>query len=199
MSVLNGIIPPQGFEIIRDRIASILADEIIHQHALTSDSDLDLDVWMERFIPFGKEELPAINVSLASGLFSGHTQKQTDGTYIYFIDCHTKAASTEDDQGDRLATIKLHRLLGICRAILENPRYQTLGFTQPYISNRHCTELSIADPGKQDAVNSIMGRLAFSVKVRETMELIDAPLLARSDTRIKLYQTDKGYFYSAYA
>lgn len=199
MSLINGIIPQQSFELVRDRIGQILALEIANQFTLTSNSDFDLDVWVERFVPFDKEELPTINVSLATGGFTGHTQKSTDGTYTYFIDVFTKAISTDDEKGDQMASVKLQRLLGMCRAILENPRYKTLGFDPPSIFNRHCESISIAEPGKQDATSSVMGRLAFSVKVLETVELIDPVLIGRSDTRVKLYETDKGYFYAFYA
>jgi hypothetical protein len=199
MSLINGIIPPQNFELVRDRIAEILTTEVANQFILTSNPDFDLDIWIERSIPFDKEELPTINGNLATGSFSGHTQKTTDGTYTYFIDCFTKAVSTDDDKGDQLASIKLQRLLGICRAILEDPKYKTLGFSPPSIFNRHCESLSIAEPGKQDAASSVMGRLSFIVKVPETVELITPILLGRNDTRVKLFETDRGYFYSVYA
>lgn len=199
MSLINGIIPNQNFEIVRDRIAEILATEFSSQFILTSNSDFDLDVWLERFIPFDKEELPAINVGLATGTFSGHDQKKTDGTYTYFIDAYAKADSSENDQGDTKANIKLQRLLGMIRAMLENPRYKTLGFDPPSIFNRHCESLSIADPGKQDATSSVMGRITFLVKVPETVELINPVLLGRMDTRVKLHETDRGYFYALYA
>lgn len=199
MSVINGIIPSQKFETIRDKIGSILADELANQCSLTSDPVLDLDVWVERFIPFDESELPAVNVSLATGNFAGHTQKSTEGTYTYFIDVHTKAPTTAVDKGDSLAMVKLQKILGVCRAILEDPKYKTLGFDAPIIFNRKFETLAIADPGKQDAASAVMGRLGFLVKTTETVELINAPLIGRSDTRIKLFETDKGYFYAAYA
>lgn len=199
MSVIDGIIPPQKFEIIRDRIGEILGDEFANQYSLTLNADLDLAVWVERFIPFDESELPAINVSLATGAFGGHAQGTTEGTYTYFIDVHTKAASTDDDKGDSLASMKLQKILGICRAILENPKYKTLGFTAPIIFFRKCETLSISDPGKQDAASAVMGRIGFSVKTTETVDLIIPTQLGRSDTTVKLYLTDRGYFYSAYA
>jgi hypothetical protein len=199
MSVIDGIIPPQKFEVIRDKICEILADEIANQFILTSDSTLDLDVWKERFIPLDESELPAINVSLATGNFAGHSQGTTEGTYSYFIDVHTKAATTSDDQGDSLAMLKLQKILGICRAILEDPKYKTLGLTAPIIFFRKCETLSISDPGKQDAASAVMGRIGFSVKTTETVELITPSLIGRNETTVKLYLTDRGYFYSVYA
>lgn len=199
MSLITQAIPPQAFEIVRDRIGAILADEINRQFIITGDAELDLDVWVERFVPFDKEEIPTVNVSLVSGAFSGHTQKNTDGLYSYAIDVHAKAKSSEDDRGDSLAVIRLHRLMGICRAILENPYYKTLGFTPPFIMNRHCESVSIADPGRQDATSAAMGRLIFSVRVIENTELVSPAALYMNNTRVKLHETDKGYFYAAYA
>ena len=198
MSVINGIILPQNFEIIRDRLGAILADELAKQFTLTGNSDFDLDVWVERFVPFDKEELPTVNVSLASGNFSGQTQKQVDGTYTYFIDAFTKAISKETEKGDQVAVFKLQKLLGVCRAIIENPKYKTLGFSAPIIYNRHCEALSIADPGKQDGTSSVMGRLTVVVKVPETTELINPVSLNVSAAHVRLHETDRGYFYASY-
>jgi hypothetical protein len=199
MSELTGIIPQQAFEVIRDRLGAILSDELNNQFVLTGNADFDLEVWIERFIPFDKEELPAINVSFSGGPYAGHTVKQSEGTYTYFVDVHTKAKTTEDDKGDALATTKLHRLLGMCRSILENPSYKNLGFVAPYISNRHIERIDIADPGKQDAISERMGRLSVSVRVVETTELIDPPPLVSNLTTIKMSTTEKGYFYAAYS
>jgi hypothetical protein len=199
MSLINGIIPKQAFELIRDRIAEILSVEMANQFALTSNTDFDMDVWVERFVPFDKEELPTINVSLATGSLAGHTQKTTEGTYTYFVDVHAKAVSRDDEHGDSVASIKLHRLIGVCRAILENPRYKTLSFDAPLIFNRHCESISIAEPGRQDAVSSVMGRISFVVKAIETVELLTPVLIGRSDTQVKLFENDRGYFYSVYA
>jgi hypothetical protein len=200
MSLITQAIPPQAFELIRDRIGEILTTEINKQYTLTYDEELDIDaVWVERFIPFDKEEMPAINVTLISGNLSGHTQRNTDGQYTYAIDVYTKAKSRDDDPGDALATRRLHRLIGICRAILESPYYPTLAFTPPFIANRHCESISIAEPGRQDAVSAIMGRLTFVVRVPESMELKTPTSIAFSNTSVKINTTDKGYFYAAYA
>jgi uncharacterized protein YcnI len=44
-----------------------------------------------------------------------------------------------------------------------------------------------------------MGRLIFSVEVPEGMELAVPMLLAGYDTRIKMGDTDRGYYYSGNA
>ena len=81
MPKITQAIPPQAFEIIRNRIGLILAEEIDNQSILTYDPDLDLTVWVERTVPFDKTELPSVNVSLARGSYDSKTYRETDSTY----------------------------------------------------------------------------------------------------------------------
>lgn len=197
MSVIPSIIPPQAFEIIRDRIGSILADELLNQSVLDANNpEIKATVWVERFVPFSHTEMPACNVMLSRGQLDGHSAIRTDGTYTYFIDFYTKAVTTAALQGDTVAIFRLHKLIGMARAILENPRYKTLGFVPPFIMFRRAGEITIADPGQQDAISSVMGRLVFNVKVTENTELIAPAIIAGYNTSVKLHETDLGYFYS---
>jgi len=199
MAIIINPIPTQNFEKIRDRIALILFTEFENQYFLSYDNDLNLPVWVERTLAFDHTEAPAINVSLASGNFDNKDQRAEDGTYLYNIDVYTKAKSIEGadiNGGDQRATIKLHRLLGMCRAILEHPDYFRLLFPPPSISNVKVVSLAFADPGKQDAENVMMGRLVFSVRVPETVELKVANLIDGYDTAVKMDLTDSGYVFS---
>jgi hypothetical protein len=203
MSLITGIIPPQNFEVVRDRIGVILADELAHQYQLNgNNADLKAPVFVERFTPFGQDELSAVNVCLAKGLFTGQTQVQTDGNYTFNIDVYHKAKSqaNPDKKGDSLAMFRLQKILGMIRVILENPQYKTLGFTPPSIMNRHVQSIEIADPfSKQhDAVSSVMGRLSYSVRVNETCDLLNPAMIGGYETKVKLYLTDEGYFYAGY-
>jgi hypothetical protein len=197
MSVIQGPISPQAFEVVRDRIAEILADELHNQSVLAGDDEIDANVFVERFIPFDKTDMPAVNVMLARGTIDGQSAIQSDGTYLFNIDAYTKAPSSDVQMGDSIAIVRLHKLIGLCRAILENPRYKTLGFQPPFIMNRRAVEISIADPDSKanDGMCSAMGRLVFSVKVPESCELIVPPLIAGYNTQVKLELTDKGHMY----
>ena len=55
-SIIENIIPNQKFELIRDKIALILFDEIGNQKTLTNNSDLDVKVFLERFVNFDKTD-----------------------------------------------------------------------------------------------------------------------------------------------
>lgn len=189
-------IPPQKFELIRNRIAEILYIEIENQWVLSYDADLIIPVWVERTVPYDHNEAPCINVNLANGNYDNKDATIVDGTYQYNIDCYTKAKANGVDGGDKLATIKLHRLLGVCRAILENQAYFNLAFDQPYIGHTEVSSLSIAEPGNKDADHVMMGRLTFTVRAPETSELKEANLIEGYDTSVKLLLTDKGYVFS---
>jgi len=192
---LTGIIPQQSFELVRDRIGSILGTEVLNQFTLSANSALDADIWIERFVPFGHEELPAINVNFDSGNFSSHDQVQADGGYRFNIDCYSSAKTSSSKDGDSLAIINLHRLIGVCRAILENSVYKTLGFNAPFVMNRHIESMQIADPGKQDAASTVMGRLVMNVRLPETTELLSPTDLNSYYTTVKLEETENGYLY----
>jgi hypothetical protein len=196
-AIINTIIPPQSFEIVRDRIGRILADELLNQLVITGDTDLNVGNYIERTLQFDKVKLPAVNVMLAEGTYGGQTVIQSDGTYRYYIDVYVKSKSSDTDPGDQHAMRKLHRLLGVCRAILEDARYKTLAFTTPpgFIMNRHIESLQIQNPNQKehDATNSVMGRLIMSVKVPEVTSYIIPKTILEYVTNVRLDSTDEGY------
>lgn len=196
MAQIKKIIPPQYFEVIRNRIAEILADELDNQFLLTYDTDFEVDVYIERFVPFDHTDTPAVNVSFSGGSYDNQTAIDVDGSYSYFIDVFTKADTTNDDRGDKLAMFKLHKLLGVCRAIIQNPIYKTLGFEPPFLMSRQISNISIAQPKDSEALSVVMGRLILSIVAPEDTQLLTAKLIKGFDTQVKLSLTDKGYIYS---
>lgn len=200
MAVIQGEIGRQSYELVGDRIAEILADELPEQFALSTaapelKSVLAAQVFTERVVPFDKTEVPCVNVQLASGDYSGQTVKQSDGTYTFFIDCYASAKNTEDAKGDQYALIKLKKLMGVIRAILQDTRYKTLGFTAPFVMSRQVTGIAISNNAQQDATHTVMGRITLVVKVPETVELIEPELIAGYQTTVKLFETELGYLW----
>lgn len=181
---------------MRDRIADILYDELDIQSQLNYDTDLDVEVLIECTNPIDKTEASVIIVSLASGSYANKNQGGVDGTYTYNIDVFTNSKTTESTAGDKNAALKLQRLLGLCRAILEDPVYRTLGFAAPFISRVNCVDIKIADTGRDDAVNTAMGRLTFNVVLNESSKLLIPNLIEGYDTVVKLGETANGYSYS---
>jgi hypothetical protein len=198
MSKITTLIPTQAFEVIRDRIGEILADEILNQfNVITQNKELNAKVWVERFMKFDHAELPAVNVMLAKGLYSSQTAVQADGTYSYNIDVYQRSESDSEKDGDSRAITLLHRLLGVCRGILEHPEYMTLGFARPFIMSRHFKDIAIADPNPENLESIVMGRLTFEVKAPETYNIKGYPLIAGYETSVKLELTDKGFLYKS--
>lgn len=198
MSKILDPIGERSFETIRNRITEILIDELFRQVAITYDESLDATIYLERYVPLDKTELPAVVVSLAEGDFSNFKQGAKDGTYQFFIDCFVRGASDSTDGGDTRSTKRLHRLMGVCDAILSNPVYKTLGFSPPFISHTEVSSMKIADPrSMKDAENVMMGRLTFSVRAVETTELLVPTIATGYDTQIQVSNSDEGYFWSS--
>jgi len=193
LSKITTIIPIQNFELIRDRVAQILTDELAQQFVLSGDADNNATVFLERTIPVDKTETPLVNVNLNRVSLETQVQVNTDAVVLFNIDVYHSSKSDSTNAGDQLAVLKLHRLMGICRAILEDPQYKTLGFATPFIMNRHVESLDIAESGKQDAVSFSMGRLVFSVKIPENTALLVPTVAAGFDTSLTLELTAKGY------
>jgi len=199
MSLINTVIPPQSFEIVRDRLGRIIADELDNQFQISYNPDLKVKNWIERFLQFDKTELPSVNVMFSEGSYGGQTTIQSDGTYKYYVDCYVNAKSRENDPGDVRAMVKLQRLLGVCRAIVEDPRNKTLQFgVRPgFVMSRHVESIQIQNPNQKehDADSSVMGRLVVSVKVPETTSYIQPVNVKDFFTTIKLADTEMGYLW----
>ncbi len=186
-SKIVGLIPRQGFELIRDRICQILSEEFEMQLILGGDYDLRFD----------KTELPSINVGLERGDEESSHQGQSEWTYRYWIEINTRGENEDDSRGDTQSKIKVQKIMGIARAILENPVYKTLGFPAgQLIRHRHVESYVFAEPTKQDADNCTMARMILVVKSIETTELLEAKLLSNWNTTVKLHETEKGYYWS---
>lgn len=196
MSNITAEITPQGFEIIRDRIGEILADEFVAQFAIHSDSDRNPDVFVERITPIGKEEFPLVSVLYSRTSYDNNTAVSMKGKNFYNIDVYTGARSTSSEDGDSRAQKKLGRLLGMVRAILASPHYIRLGFAPPFIERTEVLDIEIADPrDDQNSSNMVMGRLVFQVDAPETVEQIQPTLAEGYDTQVKLDETEKGFVY----
>jgi len=188
-------IPKQSFELIRDQVASILALEWADQDAFQV-TNANTQVYTERIVPPEANEQRIINVMVNNVAFDGHTVQQTDDTVTLFIDCYVKAKFTKTQNGDQLALSRLHRMLGTCRAILENTRYKTMGFTAPFIMHRRALRIEIAQPNTQNADSHVMGRLVFEVKAPDANEGVEGVLFGQNDTTVFLNETNKGYLWT---
>lgn len=196
MALINTIIPVQAYERIRDRIAEILLEEITNQFQLTGDPDIQAKVFLERNVPLDKTNIPGVVVTFIGGQYSGQTVRDSEGNYTYAVDVCHGAKSTQDNPGDTISMYRLHKLLGKCRTILEDPKYKTLGFTPPFIMRSKIERIDLVNPIPGDAVSISMGRLTLAVRAPENADLIVPKLIDGYDTVVKLGNTEQGYVYS---
>ena len=196
MSKLELIIPSQNVELIRDRIATILVDEIANQIVLGADLETNSKVFVERFHAIDKSEAPVINLMYARTGYDNNTAITSDGKNAYHIDHYTKGKTTDLKKGDRTSKERLLRNMGITRAILESPHYLTLGFAPPFIMRTTVISQEIADPrDDKDGSNMSMGRLTFEVDAVEDTEQITPRVAEGYDTTVIIEETALGHLY----
>jgi len=197
MPEIVNAITARNYELIRDRIANILAIELPYQATLNSDVGLNPTIEIERFVPVKDTELPLVNVMLLRGDYDSYTTIQQCGTYMYHIDIYTKSKWSDDDRADKLAFMKLQRLTGVIQAILSDSKYITLGFAPPSLSRVQVNSIKFADPANnKDASSSVMARLEFEVRVPETVEIAALSLIGGYDTSVIMGNTAQGYVFS---
>jgi hypothetical protein len=199
MPPINSIIPPAGFELVRDQIAGIIYSELFNQFRIAYDPDFNAAVLIEDMDPIDQaRSRPTINVSWAGGPYdnkdySGHSR----GTYTFFIDAWAHSKTTAIKAGDYSAAQKLEKVMRVIRYILDNPIYKTLGFQPPFVERVRVVRMDLQNqPGSNDAVNTMMGRITFEVVLIESVDLIIPKLIAGYDTVAMLGNSNRGYFYS---
>ena len=190
----------RAFELIRQQIGAILADELPQQATLNADPNLNAEVFVERFKPVGDEEVPVVIVGfsdLAPGL---KTASSTDGNMTFLIDCYEKAKSTDaEKQADKSATIKLQRLIGVIYGILSHHKYRTLGFQAPFIEHTEIKDIKVAQPkNAKDASSVVMGRIEFIVRAPDKNTASDPVIIDGYSTQALLDLTDLGYTFGNY-
>lgn len=197
MSKITEIIGTQNFELVRDKIAEILAIELAEQFILSGDADINARVWLERFVPFNYNDFPAVNVSIGTIRNPSKDSVSSVSELTINVDAMFSAKTDNSDDGDTLAQLKSHKLIGKCRAILESPVYDTLDFARSSDGINHTNVQSIDFASKEsgDAASVAMSRMQFMVRVSEAVPLVGTIALDESNTRVTLDLTDKGYRY----
>jgi len=198
MALINTIIGPQSYEIIRDRIAIFLQSEFNNQLELRGDYDYDVTVWLERTVRVNTSELDGgimLVVSLATGDYSNQDVTQTLGTYVYLIDAYTKAKTTTNGGGDTRSRIRCQKALGTARGIIESTQYLTLGFAPGFVQSRKINSLQIAEPEDTGADSLTRGRLVLEVKVPEYQQVVTASLIDGSDTKMFIDISEEGFYF----
>ena len=198
------------FEVVRDKIAQILADESASQQALAALAAKDPEQWRlrvftERSQPWEpwfisdapSDRAPIVNVWYDSGSFdsrSGDTIKTQLHQATYNIDCYGLGVATDTlaghDSSDELAAKEAQRVARLVRNILMSGVYTRLGLLGT-VFGRRVNTLSVFQPsmGDNPAFSVVGARLSFNVDFNEIspqvagepLELISIDLTRASD------------------
>jgi hypothetical protein len=190
-------LPQQAYEAIRDRIASILADELRGQYMFTYDSIyLNIPVYIERFKKFDGEEMPCLNVQIWKGETQTEDARGGMSLFSIIVDVYTKAEATETIDGDTLSVKLNQKLMGNCKSILKDARYRTLAFNAPFIGNTKVAIIQFDNPDStEDKYSTAHGRMIFEVRAADLYGMALARALAGWGTVVKLHETEKGFLY----
>ncbi|MEY5041025.1 MAG: Flavobacterium phage [Bacteroidota bacterium] len=183
------IAPLQSFELIRDRIGLILADEF-------ADQSITPLIYKERMVPFDKTDLEAINISLDMADYQDKSALHYVGNYTFHIDVYASSKTTSQGAADTASKLKMQKIIGIAMYILRATPYINLLFPPPFIVKTMITRVQIADNNNnQDAITVSMGRIVFEVHANESNAFVQGLNLVSSITNVKLHETDKGFIY----
>jgi hypothetical protein len=191
-----------GFEIVRDKIAQILADETVNQQALATGAGKDPALWKFRVyleranaweqyldVPVA-DQSPIVNVWYSNDTFpenAGNVIKRQKAEGIFNIDCYGYAEAADDGAtghlpGDRETALVSHRALKLVRNILMAAENIYLG-----IGNRDGGPVWGRWPQSREtfhpelngrAIQNIVGsRLSLRVEYNETSPQVDESTL----------------------
>ena len=148
MSKIVGVIPLQNYELIRNKIAEIIAIELENQFVISYDPDFDCNVWLERTTPFDQTEMtPAvINVSFIDGNYQNEDVKDADGVYSYAVDVYSRGYTNDENIGDTRAALIVQKVIGKIRAILMATVYKTVDTGLGIVKNRRVVSVQVYDP-----------------------------------------------------
>jgi len=199
---LNYTIPQSNFESVRDRIATILKEELDNQSVLRGTGtnpvipnlDYTADIYTERFTPVDKSEPNVIIVRIGNISLDNRTAITQSAECQFYIDIFTTAKQTSTGLGYYNSAIKLQRLVGLVRHILMSPYYDRLAFSDGIIENRSVNQIQFSDiRDEQDAEFSRMARITFSVRMQENQNEITPNSASSYQTIINIEETEKGY------
>jgi hypothetical protein len=191
-------IPYSNVELCRDKIAIILKQNLDLQYQYNYNPDAQVDkVLIEASNPNDFTELSLVEVGIDNVSYSdkNYTGAVTASAVIN-VDVSVKSATSAGTKGDSASRVKCTRLLNLCRYILEDPIYKTLGFEpNGFINGVSVDSIGMADPEKYDTQNVSIGRLVFNVIVTENNSLISGVSLLEAETQVYIGETEEGFKY----
>lgn len=201
-----------NFEIIRDKIAAILATEVANQMQLATDAGKDPNDWKlrifsersnpwENFLNDQTERSPIVNVWYDNSNFDPSAsniveRQKTEG--VFNVDCYGYGISSDElagghNPGDKEAAFQVHKALRLVRNILMAAKYTYLDL-RGTVWGRWPQSITVFQP-QLDAqqIQKIVGaRLALRVVfnelspqvVAETLELVSVDVKRAEDGEV---------------
>ena len=175
---------PDNFEVIRDRITTILSSEVESQKALATaagkDPSLwDLRVYQERSNIMAEfddgDDTPVVTVrfdrsTLNASASNSTSRQQTAATYAIAVVGAGANTIVDEGQlpGDRMAAHACQRALRLVRNILMSSEYAKLGMTGT-VSKRWIDDITVFQPPQDNAnVLQVVGAvISFRVEFNE--------------------------------
>lgn len=192
-SIIQNIIPRQGFEIVLEKIAVILFEELTRQKSLQTLGD-DFGVYIERQTAYDKSEGIVISVGMDGADYARKNQFDVQGNTTYFIDLYTTGDETLVTTGDDNSRFLTLKWLGMIRSILSSTKYKTLGYPAGLIGGTMVEKIqNQLSYGNGDANFIKFARITFSVRIQENQEMWTSIELQGNDTTIKINETEKGF------
>lgn len=175
-----------NFEIVRDKISLILANEIASQQVLAEAADKEnpadwkLRIFMERTNPWelfsAVDNSPIINVLYDNSRFnesSSDTVERQKSEATYNLDCYGYGVTSESldvgqNPGDKVAAFQVQKAVRLVRNILMSAKYIYLDL-RGLVWKRWPQSINIFQPQIDDrsVANIIAARIALSVEFNE--------------------------------
>ena len=198
MAIFTEIIPTQNFDIVASKIAEILTAEIANQQTLQGFQD-EVNVFLERIEPFAKEEDVMVSVAFRESIPEGHTQKDSQGYNMYFIDLFVSGYGTPGTPPSIVTKNKLFRYLGLIRYILSSGKIPTLGLPRGFIGGKYIKKITLdtdysnfGNHSNYDWAYIRFARIMYLVRVQESQLLSLGVPLQENNTTILYENTTKG-------
>lgn len=202
--MIQGIIPTQKFELIRDRIVEILQAEYANQKALCDANDPVIpftvpSIYCERRGQVDFQEDEVIIVKLGKAVYSNEDGEVAMGTYTFLIDVFGYDHGETDDpfEGWYLSAKKMHKNFGLIRAILRDKDYLQLGWSNDTTINISSTRIESFIPevrsDGEDANSETYGRMFFEVDAYEYVEDKTYLPIALVTGQLEIEDTGDGY------
>lgn len=200
-SILTETIGVQNFEVVANRIGSILLEEIQNQKNIQGFKD-HVEIFNERIEPFDKNQDVMLTIAFRQAEYGGQTTRDSQGEYLYFIDIFGSGWGEEENAPSIIAKNKLFRYVGLVRYILSSGKYLTLGFPPGFIGGKYIEKITLdtdysnfGNHSNYDGSYIRFARIIYRVRVQENQELWQGVPLQGNTTNVTLDNTAQGTQY----